>query len=49
MGDRVERVADLVHQDGERLTIAPTGLLDEVSIHDRPLGRRDRMAADYPL
>ena len=23
MGDRVERVADLVHQDGERLTIAP--------------------------
>jgi hypothetical protein len=22
-----------VHQDGERLTVAPTGLLDEVSIH----------------
>ena len=33
VGDRVERIADLVHQDGERLAIAPTGLLDEVSIH----------------
>ena len=33
---RVELIADLVHQDGERLTIAPTGLLDEVSIHHRP-------------
>ena len=33
LGDRVERIADLVHQDGERLTIALTGLLDEVSIH----------------
>jgi len=31
-GDRVEDVADLVHQDGERLSVAPTGLLDEVSI-----------------
>ncbi len=31
-GDRVENVADLVHQDGERLSVAPTGLLDEVSI-----------------
>jgi hypothetical protein len=31
-----------VHQDGERLTIAPTGLLDEVSIHHRPpMGRAD--------
>ncbi len=36
LSHRVERVADLVHQDGERLTIAPTGLLDEVSIHHRP-------------
>src|SRR4029450_4849780 len=32
-GDGVERVADLVHQDGECLSVAPTGLLDEVSIH----------------
>ena len=36
VGDRVERVADLVHQDGERLSVAPTGPLDEVSIHPRP-------------
>jgi hypothetical protein len=35
-GHRVEDVADLVHQDRERLPIAPTGLLDEVSIHPRP-------------
>jgi hypothetical protein len=33
LSDRVQRITDLVHQDGERLTIAPTGLLDEVSIH----------------
>ena len=33
MSDRVERIADLVHQDGERLTIALPGCLDEVSIH----------------
>ena len=33
LGDRVERIADLVHQDGERLAISPTGLLDQVSIH----------------
>ncbi len=33
MRDRVERVADLVHQDRERLTIALAGQLDEVSIH----------------
>ena len=38
LGHRVERIADLVHQDGERLTIAPTGLLDEVSI--QPLDLR---------
>src|SRR5262249_25525579 len=31
--DREERIADLVHQDGERLTVAPTGPFDEVSIH----------------
>ena len=33
VGDRVERVADLVHQDGERFTICPTGPLDEVCVH----------------
>src|SRR4029078_4454544 len=38
VSDRVERVADLVHQDRERLPIAPTGPLDEVSIHPVPSG-----------
>ena len=33
LGDRVEGVTDLVHQDGERLPVSPAGLLDEVSIH----------------
>jgi hypothetical protein len=37
-GDRVENVADLVHQDGKRLSVAPTGLLDEVSIHPSTSG-----------
>src|SRR6476646_6892492 len=31
--DRVELIADLVHQDGERLTVSAAGLLDEISIH----------------
>ena len=31
--DRVELIADLVHQDGERLTVSAAGLLDEVSTH----------------
>ena len=48
LGHRVERVADLVHQDGERLTIAPTGLLDEVSIH-LDLRSPDLDGRDYPL
>ena len=39
-GHGEERVADLVHQDGKRLAVAPTGLLDEVSIHHVPLGGR---------
>jgi len=30
---RVEGVTDLVHQARERLTVVPTGLLEEVSIH----------------
>ena len=46
MGHRVKRVADLVHQDRERLTIAPTGPLDEVSIHHRPPGAATELAAD---
>ena len=33
LGDRVEAVADLVHQDGEGLSVPVAGLLDEVSIH----------------
>ena len=49
MSDRVERITDLVHQDGERLPIALPGLFDEVSIHPRPSGRRGRVATDYPL
>jgi hypothetical protein len=46
--DRVELIADLVHQDGERLTIPTAGLLDEVSIH---LGLRwpGRFGPDHPL
>jgi hypothetical protein len=50
VGDRKERVADLVHQDGERLAIPAAGLLDEVSIH--PSTSRVAatvMVADYPL
>jgi hypothetical protein len=49
LSHRVERVADLVHQDGEGLTVAPTGLLDEVSIHHDLRWGRDPIAADYPL
>ena len=45
VGDRVERVADLVHQDGERLSVAPPGPLDEVSIHLDLRVRRGREAA----
>ena len=33
LGHRIQRVADLVHQDGERLAVTLAGLLDEVSIH----------------
>ena len=49
LGHRVERVADLVHQDGKRLTVAPTGLLDEVSIHHGLRWAAAVMASDYPL
>jgi hypothetical protein len=37
-----------VHQDGERVAVAPTGLLDEVSIHLDPPVAATGMAADYP-
>ena len=38
LGNRVKAVADLAHQDGERLTVSPAGLLHEVSIHlDLPI------------
>ena len=47
-GNRVERVAYLVHQDGERLAVAPTGLVDEVSIH-LGLRCRGRSGRDQPL
>ena len=33
LGYRVQRVADLVHQGRERLTVSPLSLLDQVSIH----------------
>ena len=49
MSHRVERIADLVHQDGERLAITRTGLLDEVSIHPRPPSRLGLDGRDYPL
>jgi hypothetical protein len=38
-----------VHQDGERLAITQTGLLDQGSIHLYPSGRRGRNGCDYPL
>jgi len=49
LGDRVEGVADLVHQDGECFSVSPAGLLDEVSIHVGPSVATASMAADYPL
>ncbi len=49
VGNRVERVTDLVHQDGERFAISRAGPLDEVSIHPRPPVAAASMAADYPL
>src|SRR5437016_3189187 len=36
--DGVEDITDLVHQDGEGLAIAASGLLDEVSIHPSTSG-----------
>jgi len=49
LGDRVEAVADLVHQDGECFSVAPAGLLDEVSVHVDLSVATAFMAADYPL
>ena len=48
VGDRVERVADLVHQDGERLAISPRARSTR-SRSTSTSGRRGAMAADYPL
>ena len=49
VSNRVERVADLVHQDGERLAIPLSGPLDEVSIHHRPPVAAADVTANYPL
>jgi len=49
LGDRIEAVADLVHQDGECFSISPAGLLDEVSVHVDLSVATAFMAADYPL
>ena len=49
LGDRVEAVADLMHQDGECFSVSPAGLLDEVSIHVDLSVAAALMAADYPL
>ena len=35
LSHRVQPIADLMHQDSERVAVAPTGLIDEVSIHRR--------------
>jgi len=48
LGDRIQAVADLMHQDGERLSVSPSGLLDEVSIH-MDLTVAATIGADYPL
>ena len=32
-GDREQRIADLMHQDSERVTVTPTGEFDEVLVH----------------
>jgi hypothetical protein len=49
VGNDVERVADLVHQDGERFAITRAGSLDEVSIHVDLWFAVALMAPDYPL
>ena len=48
VGDRVERIADLVHQDGERLTIGLTGPFDQVSVHVDLRHRRSRCGRELP-
>ena len=48
VGDGVERIADLVHQDSERLAITPSGPLHEVSVHLDPTTCRDRAGRDHP-
>jgi hypothetical protein len=48
-GDRVQRVADLVHQDCERVSISPPGPLDQVSIHLDLRPSRPRWPRTSPL
>jgi len=38
-----------VHQDGERLSVAPTGLLDEVSIQPSTSNEPEHSGPDHPL
>ena len=48
--DRVERIADLMHQDGKRFTIGLTGLFDKLSVHlDLRVIVAAEVAANYPL
>ena len=49
VGDRIQRITDLVHQDGERLAITRASPLDEVSIQPSTSLAAAPMAADYPL
>ena len=48
LGNRVERIADLVHQDGERLTVAPRACSTR-SRSTIDLRSPRPHAADYPL
>ena len=48
LGHRVERVADLVHQDGERLTVTPRACSTRSRSTTTSGGPRP-LAADYPL
>jgi hypothetical protein len=48
LGHRVQRVIDLVHQDGERVAIAAAGLFDEDPIHPTPPVGRSHDGRGYP-
>jgi hypothetical protein len=49
VGDRIQRITDLVHQDGERFMVTATRTLHEVSVHLGPSMRRSRRGRDQPL